>query len=262
MVDAQVNAGPTLRSCSMEDSEVVRPLSPDDSLEQIYQRVLVPNFTSDELEPIEDLRGYLSADPPEAFGLYVQGIKGPLGCCIYYPYPAAATLLLGYMAVVDDERSRGIGGRLLDESRAAWYDSSQYDLVVVELDDPRVFQSKDGIDPKRRVNFYSKHDGRLICGPYFQPCVRPGGERVHDMLLVTLGASSRAVRDNPPEVTAEFVARFLREYFSVEDNFGDFDRGDLLWMMDAYETVSTVPLMPLADYTSWEAPVAPSRRRA
>jgi predicted N-acetyltransferase YhbS len=246
----------------MEDSVVVHPLEPDGSLELIYREVLIPSFTRDELEPIEDLRTYLRSDPPEALGLYAEGQKGPVGCCIYYPYAEASTLLLGYIAVVERVRSRGVGARLLEEGCAAWYGSEQYDLVVVELDDPRVFPPKNGIDPQRRIDFYSKHNCQLICGPYFQPCVRPGGQRVHDMLLATLGGSTRALHTSPPSVSAEVVARFLKEYFSVEKDFGEFDHGDLQWIMQAYETEPTVPVIPLADYTSWEAPIAPSRRRA
>jgi hypothetical protein len=245
----------------MEAPLVVRPLRPDDSLERVYRDVLLPNFSRDELEPLEDLRGYLSSDPPDALGLYAVGPKGPIGCCIYYPYPKASALLLGYMAVVETERSQGIGGRLLHDSHTVWYDSDQYDLVLVELDDPRVFSTVNGIDPKRRLNFYSNFGSWLICGPYIQPCVRPGGQRVHNMLLATLSASSRAIRGSPPVLTAEFVARFLREYFSVEKNFGEFDQGDLEWILNAYDTGLTVPLVPLADYCSWRAPAAPSRRQ-
>jgi acetyltransferase (GNAT) family protein len=245
----------------MADSYEIRLLESGDVLDSIYGDVLTPAFTPDELEPLEDLRGYLESDPPEAFGLYaVDPSGGPIGCCIYYPYPEANALLLGYMAVVADERSRGTGTRLFEESRKAWFGSGEYDLVLTELDDPRVFPVANGIDPERRIKFYSARGGRLICGPYFAPCVRPGGERVYDMLLVALGGSPRALHASPAGVSAGSVAAFLREYFSVEEGLGDFDNGDLHWLMEAYKGDGTVPMMPVADYRSWDAPRVPSRR--
>ena len=201
------------------------------------------------------------SDPPEAFGFYAAGPSGPLGCCIYYVYPESNALLLGYMAVVADERSRGIGSRLFEESREAWSGSREYDLVLTELDDPRVFPVNSGVDPERRVQFYSRFSGRLICGPYFVPCVRSGGKRVHDMLLVLLGGSSHAVHTSLAAVSGERVAKFLGEYFSVEADLGEADNVDLRWLLEAYEREAAVPLIPLADYRSWDAPKAPSRQR-
>jgi hypothetical protein len=243
------------------DDIAILPVEADGSLEGIYRDVLMPAFTSDELEPLEALRGYLRSDPPAAFGWYALGPSGPLGCCIYYRYPEANALLLGYMAVAADERSRGIGTRLFEESRQAWCGSEEYDLVLTELEDPRVFSVGSGIDPERRVKFYSRVSGSLICGPYFAPCVRSGGKRVHDMFLVLLGGSARAVRSSPAGVSGESVAEFLREYFSVETDVEESDRVDLSWLLENYEREPTVPLIPLADYRSWDAPRAPSRRR-
>jgi GNAT superfamily N-acetyltransferase len=241
----------------MADSYEIRPLESDDVLNSIYGDVLLPAFSPDELEPLETLRGYLESDPPEAFGLYAVAPSGsPIGCCIYYPYPEAKTLLLGYMAVVAGERSRGTGARLFEESAKAWFGSGEYDLVLTELDDPRVFPVANGIDPERRIKFYSHRGGKLICGPYFAPCVRSGGERVYDMLLVVLGGSqaSSAV------VPARSVAAFLRDYFSVEEGLECSDNGDLHWLMEVYKGDGTVPLIPVADYRSCDAPIAPSRR--
>jgi GNAT superfamily N-acetyltransferase len=240
----------------MTDDFEVRVLVPDDSLESIYRTVLTPAFTTDELEPLEDLRRYLEATPHEALGFYAVDPSGPIGCCIYYPYREANALLLGYMAVVAGERSRGIGKRLFDDSERVCFGSGQYDLVLAELDDPRVFPVANGIDPNRRIKFYSERDGKLIRGPYFAPCVRPGGERVYDMLLVALGGSQVSSAGVP----APSVAAFLHEYFSVEEGLGDFDSGDLQWLMEAYEGEDVVPLLPVAEYHSWNSPTVPSRR--
>jgi len=239
----------------------IRELASDDSLESIYREVLTPAFTPDELESLEALKGYLESSPPDAFGLYAVDPSGhPIGCSIYYPYPEANAVLLGYMAVVAGGRSRGVGTLLFEESQKVWFGSGQYDLVLAELDDPRVFPVANGIDPERRIKFYSNLGGQLICGPYFAPCVRPGGERVHDMFLVELGGSRKALHDSPAAVSVEFVAAFLRDYFSVEEGPVDFDSGDLRWLMDAYEGDGTLPLLPVAQYPSWDAPRAPSRR--
>jgi hypothetical protein len=246
----------------MNDDFTVGALQPDALLESIYNEVLIPSFTSDELEPLDDLHRYLGSDPPEAFGLYAERRGRPLGCCIYYPYPVARTLLLGYMVVVDGYRSQGIGSGLLRESRLTWYGSDQYDLVLAELDDPRVFPATGGIDPERRIAFYSKHKARLICGPYFAPSVRPGGRRVHGMLLALIGGSAMPAQSSRPAVSADCLAAFLQEYFTVEQGLGKFDAGDLDWMIGTYQSVDSVPLIPLAEYRLWDAPMAPSRRPA
>jgi hypothetical protein len=130
---------------------------------------------------------------------------------------------------------------------------------VAELDDPRVYPVVNGIDPERRIQFYSKGGCRLVCGPYFAPCVRPGGERVYDMLLAVLGGSSRAVHSDPPTVSVEFVARWLKEYFDLDTDRGQ-DSADLEWLLTAYAGAGTVELKPVADYRMWDPPTVPSRR--
>jgi hypothetical protein len=243
----------------MTDDLEIRELKSDEILESIHERVLVPNFASDELEPLGTLRGLLEASPPEAFGVYaLDPSREPIGCCIYYPYPDERTLLLGYMGVVSSGRSRHVGTRLFETSKK-WFDPDLYDLVVVELDDPRAYPVENGIDPERRINFYSKLGCRLICGPYFSPCVRPGGERVYDVLLGVLGGSPRAVHDSSQSVSVEFVAAWLQEYFSVEDGLGEFNKDDLDWLLAAYAGSGTVDLVPVADYRSWDPPTVPSR---
>jgi hypothetical protein len=245
----------------MADDVDFPELEPDETLQSIYDRVLAPAFTADELEPLDDLRAYLRASPPEAFGLYAAGPGGdPIGCCIYYPNHEAKTLLLGYMAVVADGRSRQVGSRLFEKSKAKWFGAGQYDLVMAELDDPRVYPVANGIDPERRIQFYSKLGGQLVCGPYFAPCVRPGGERVYDMLLTVLGGSSRAVHDSPAAASVSFIAAWLKGYFSVETDPGHVDGGDLDWLMASYEGNGTVDLIPVAEYRRWDPPRAPSRR--
>jgi len=123
-----------------------------------------------------------------------------------------------------------------------------------------VYPVANGIDPGRRMNFYSKLGCQLVCGPYFAPCVRPGGERVYDMLLAVLGGSPRALHDSPTAVSVQFIAAWLKDYFAVEADFGHFDGDDLEWLLAAYAGNGTVELKPVADYRRWHPPVAPSRR--
>ncbi len=243
----------------MSEDVKMFPLESNDTLDRIFQSVLVPAFSAEELEPLKSLRGYLESDPVDAFGLYAADSSGPIGCCIYYPYREANSLLLGYMAVVSNERSTGVGTQLFEASRDKWFGSNQYELVLAELDDPRVYPVINGINPQRRIEFYSKLGAELICGPYFQPCVRPGGQRVYDMLLVKLGGIAGSLRGSRPEVPAHTVAAFLREYFSEEEDSRDSDGGDLQWLMEAYEGKGIIPVLPVADYRNYDAPTAPSR---
>jgi GNAT superfamily N-acetyltransferase len=248
----------------MADDFEVRELAPDNRLESIYEGVLQPNFGSDELESLKKLRGYLRASPPEAFGLYAAERGGhPIGCCIYYPYPDDewTVALLGYMAVVQGGRSRGIGTRLFEESQERWFGSEKYDVVLAELDDPRVFPVANGIDPEKRIAFYARLGVRLITAPYFAPCVRPDGERVYGMLLTVLGGSPRALPESRDTVSGDCVATFLRQYFNEEEGSTPGDDAaahDVAWMLDAYRG-HEIPLLPVAEYRSWDPPTPPSR---
>jgi hypothetical protein len=250
----------------------IRPLAADDMLESIYEKVLAPIFTSDELEPLENLRGYLKDSPPAAFGLYaIDPDGGPIGCCIYYPYgdpeadPNWRTLLLGYMAVVRGARSGGVGGRLFHDSKERWFGADQYDLVLAELDDPRVYPVANGIDPEKRITFYSRVGDELVCAPYFAPRLKSEGERVFDMLLTVLGGSDRARHTSSKTVSGDCIATFLTEYFTAEDEFtsqeggpSDLDARDLAWLVDAYAD-KELRVIPVAEYRSWEPPSPPSR---
>jgi len=242
----------------MGDAHDIRSLHWDDVLNAIYDELFTPAFAHNELEPLEALRGGLESDPPQAFGLYTVDPSGSrIGRCIYYPYPEANALLLGYLAVVDGERSRGTGARLLEESRRAWFVSGEYDLVLAQLDDACVFPAANGIDPERRIRFYANRGGKLICGPYFAPSVRPGGERVYDMLFE---GSPRALPYTRAGVSSRTVAALLRSQFTMEGDQGVSDNGDFHWLMEAYKEDVSVPLIPVADHRYLHASCVPSRR--
>lgn len=246
------------------ESVEVRDLQADDALREIYEKVLEPAFPPDEIETFDVFRAavMLGESDEGAFGLAVHDdVEGPLGCMVFYPFPASRVLLLGYIATRADRRSTGVGSLLYESARRRWFGDGAYDLVVAEVDDPRFFAEADGISPQRRIEFYSRVGGELIAGPYIQPRVREGADRVPDMLLVVLHAAGPAVVPPGRSVRSSAVLAFLEEYFRGEAPGSDVDDREVDWLCGWYRQRETVELLPVGEYCSVELPRSPTRGR-
>ena len=180
-----------------------------------------------------------------------------LACVLGYPYPESGVLLIGYIAVRADLRSRGVGGMLLEAARREWYGQAGLTLVLAEIDDPRYHPASGGIDPDRRITFYARHQTQLVVGPYFQPRLDgEGKQRVYDMFLAVLNGDGQTSLPGPT------IAAFLREYFTAS---GEGDDWPLAadpagqWLLHWYGTRETVGLLPIDSYPKAEIPRVPGR---
>ena len=153
----------------------------------------------------------------ECWGLCALDGDTPAGCVLGYPYPESGVLLIGYIAVRADLRSRGVGGMLLEAARREWYGKAGLTLVLAEIDDPRYHPASGDIDPERRITFYARHQTQLVVGPYFQPRLDgEGKQRVYDMFLAVLNGDGKTSLPGPT------IAAFLREYFTASGEDGDW----------------------------------------
>lgn len=218
-----------------------------DVVEDIYRGILAPSFGPDELDPLPTILDGL-AEGGAARGLCAFDGERPVGCIVGYTYPRSRVLLVGYLAVRPGLRGGGIGHALMDAAERRWYGHPDATLVLAEVEDPRRHPVVGDIDPKRRAAFYGRRGAQVVVGPYFQPRLARGTNRVHDLFLTVLNAGA-ATPEN--RVRTAQLTNFILEYFRDSGEGPDFPRPDdwegnrlLAWYRDR----ATVPLHPMEDY--------------
>jgi GNAT superfamily N-acetyltransferase len=232
-----------------------------DLIEAIYHEILEPSFDPDELETLDSvLDGLMPGGSYEVWGLCALDGEKAVGCILAYPYYGSGLLLIGYVAVRPGQRSRGIGGLLLDEARRQWYGKPGLTLVVAEIDDPRYHPPTGEIDAERRVAFCARHGMRLVTSPYFQPRLKgKGKKRVYGLFLAVLGGSNAATGAGQ-SVSAGQLSSFLLEYFATSDEGSDWPRDEDeegRWLLDWYRGRERVGLQPIDSYSKAGIPQVP-----
>jgi GNAT superfamily N-acetyltransferase len=226
-------------------------------IERVYRDILQPSFDASELEALDVLLDGLSGGiSRECWGLCAMDGDTPVGCILGYPYPVSRVLLIGYMAIRPGLRSRGLGRTLLEEARRRWFGTAGLTLVLAEIEDPRYHPAAGGIDPARRVAFYSRLAAQMVVGPYFQLQLKgEGKKRIYGMFLAVLYGGERA------SVSAPQLAAFLREYFMTAEGSDWPSAGDEegRWLLDWYRARETVDLRPIAEYSKADIPRVPGR---
>jgi|SRR5271166_2540508 len=229
-------------------------------IEVIYREILQPSFSPDELDPLDlILDGLTRGGSYELWGLSAMDGDMPVGCMLVYPYRESGVLLIGYLAVKQGARSRGIGGLLADEGGRRWYGQPGFPLVVAEIEDPRYHAAEGDVDPERRVAFYARRGAQIVIGPYFQPRLEKCRQRVYDFFL-TVHHRGNAVISPENTISAQRVADFLQEYFAASGEGSDWPRDDEgRWLLDWYRSREMVNLQPIGEYAKADVPRSPFR---
>ncbi len=229
-------------------------------IEVIYREILQPSFSPDELDPLDlILDGLTRGGSYELWGLSSMDGDMPVGCILGYPYRESGVLLIGYLAIKQDARSRGIGGLLADESGRRWYGQPGFPLVVAEIEDPRYHAAEGDIDPGRRVAFYARRGDQIVIGPYFQPRLEKYRQRVYDLFL-TVHYCGNGVISLENTISAQRVADFLQEYFAASGEGSDWPQDEEgRWLLDWYRSRETVSLRPIGEYAKVNVPRSPFR---
>jgi GNAT superfamily N-acetyltransferase len=194
---------------SPAEPEVV-PLTSAAQQESLWHDVLAPSFPAVELAPPDALRAGLDSGATTAYGVERDG-RVVAGIVASWS-PGPRVLLVDYLALAPDHRGGGLGGRLLDRSVAGWREELHPALVLAEVEHPAHHPAHDRHgDPAARLRFYSRHGGRVLALPYFQPGLAgPGSPRVPAMLLVDL-ATGPATSTVPASPVRGFLVEHLRE---------------------------------------------------
>ena len=196
-------------------------------IEAVYHEILESSFDPDELETLDSiLDGLMPGGNDEVWGLCAVDGEKAVGCIVGYPYRRSGVLLIGYVAARPGQRSRGIGGLLLDEARRRWYGKPGLTLVVAEIDDPRYHPPTGEIDAERRVAFSARQGMQLVVGPYFQPRLKGAGKkRVYGLFLAVLDDTSGAASPGRL-VSARQLTAFLLEYFTTSEECSDWPQDE------------------------------------
>jgi GNAT superfamily N-acetyltransferase len=192
----------------------------DQLLSKLYQDVLFPSFSADELESLEDMRRQIQNRTGVQLFAALDATDAPLAAFTAYWYPRSQVLLLGYLAVRSDRRGQGIGTWLTGHVRRILLERLQPLLALAEVEDPHYYAASHQFgDPLARIRLYERLGGRLLSMPYFQPRLRPESERVRNLVLMAFEISPSVLQSIPVGecVTTGVLSEFLEEYFTAAE---------------------------------------------
>lgn len=199
-------------------------------LEEIYGNVLRPSFTLNELSPYCELTEALARGRAVVTAV-LDGKGRPVGAAVGEWSPKTGVLLLAYIAVRPEWRSRGCGALLMDAVRGAWQKRFQPSFILVEFEHPIAHRSdaQHG-DPRARFRFYARHGVRALELPYFQPSLGSGRERIYGMVLAAVYVAPTAMSGRMDTVTSAPIRDFLTDYFlCTEEEVPADSAGRRLW---------------------------------
>ena len=221
--------------------EITDPEAHPDLVQQVFDVVLRPSFSTDELPSIEVLQRPVTGEQQTI--IVALDVDGPAGAAVYDRTVGAPLGVLGYLATRPGERGRGLGGRLVSrllEVAAA----GGVELVLAEVHDPRGHPETEDEHPTARLRFYERHGAVALAVPWMQPRLSLDGARVRDMLLLALYAAPRLHQAGVPSAwLAEWTERFyVADEGAVPD---DADYRALAARMVAAPTIELVPISQL-----------------
>lgn len=170
-----------------------------------YHSVLRPSFSRDELSGPE------AVEPAPGRDVVCALVAGRVAAVGVGDHDERSGLtMLSYLASEPGARGLGLGAKVLDRLRLAWRDHD-YDVVLAEVHDPRVWQESADERPRARLRFYERAGCRLLPVPWIQPAV-PGGRRVPGMLLLVVHPVDGTVR-----LSAERLRTWARNCFEADE---------------------------------------------
>jgi hypothetical protein len=236
-------------------------------LDRVYADVLTPAFPPDELVTLDSLRDGIGSGET-AIAAILDAPGAPLAAAVGDWWPDSGILLLSYLAARASERGGGHGSALLGHAQRDWVRRYGAGALLAEIEHPAAHPaSAEHGDPVARLRFYARHGGRALDLPYFQPAVRPGGERVYGLILAVLAMTDAVAGAGPELMAVEPLRRFLSGYLEVTDGSAGHDPAvAALWR--ATERPGGVALLPLDKPDSLPVstkqgpaePVSPKRR--
>lgn len=226
--------------------EITDPQADPDLLRALFDTVLRPSFSTDELPSIELLERGALAGQEQTIVVAVDG-AGP-ACAAVYGRPVGSPVgVLSYLASRPGERGRGLGGRVLTRvlDIAA---ASTVELVLGEVHDPRWYAETADEQPTARLRFYERLGATALSVPWMQPRLSPAGDRVRDMLLLAHYATPSLLRAGVPST---WLAAWTEGYY-VEEEGAIPDDAEYLALMARMTAEPTIALIPVSEVDSLE----------
>lgn len=211
-----------------------------ESLELVYQDVLLPSFPPSELMPPSWLTDGVASGEVAVLAAFDDG-GAPLAAAVTERLAPDAELLV-YLAALPASRGSGVGSALLTRVTRSAVDSVSLLLAEVERPDRHTGSPEHG-DPTARLRFYERAGARVLELPYVQPPIEPGGQIVRGMLLLALHVPDAALREGGSAVDGSLVERAIAAMLGEEPD----DDGDLAALRAASRR-SVVAVRSLAEW--------------
>jgi GNAT superfamily N-acetyltransferase len=226
---------------------------PDDTLiDGLYQDVLAVSFSPDELDQADAFAEAVRGEGgTEVLASVAVGRDGAvLGGVVGEVYARERVLLLAYLAVRPELRSRGIGTMLMQHVAPRWFAHPDVLLAVAEVHDPRPWSAVAGEDPLSRLRLYERLGARVLGVPFIQPALGPGRARVPGFLLFAfhVDPSVEVEHEGEGAVRSDLVGRFVRRYYETAEGITAPYDSELAELLRRIEGQATIRLLPVAEY--------------
>ncbi len=132
----------------------LRPMSATQT-RLLYAHHMKRDFPPSELKTLEAILKMKEEGVYDVLGAYLDGVLVAYALC-YCPKDSRV-LLLDYLAVEPDVRSRGIGTRLLGELRAHY--ANRFDTILIECERPKAAPNEQ--EARKRIQFYTQAGAQL-----------------------------------------------------------------------------------------------------
>lgn len=135
---------------------IIKKLSSQDIL-SIYATHSARHFPADELKPVSSIRRMAGEGIYVGYGLYEKKKSdGALLCYAFFTVlPDRKNILLDYFAVMEGNRSRGIGSLFLQYMKNTITD---HDGILIETENPDyAADERDRLTRDKRIDFYNRN---------------------------------------------------------------------------------------------------------
>jgi GNAT superfamily N-acetyltransferase len=208
-------------------------------LRAAFDDVLRPSFRPPELSSFDALAAAVTVGGYGAV-LIALDEDGVVGAAVDQRFPDQRIALLAYLAARPDHRGVGIGTQLLMALERRWA-TQPIDVVLGEVEDPRVYPETAENRTEARLRFYERQGAQLLGVPWIQPGLE-GGERVAGLLLLAFW--TRPSLD--VTITGQELADWADEYYRSEEGSVPVDE-QYRALSARLTTYREVPVFPVAE---------------